>query len=131
MITPGNLRKLARARLTDARALLEAKRYDGAVYMGGYVVEIALKARICRTLRWAGFPETRSEFQSLATFKTHDLDILLSLSGREQRVKTNHLAEWSAVATWDPEVRYRLPGTAKKADVDLLLKAAKALLTAI
>ena len=131
MITAANLSKLARARLTDARALLKAKRYDGAVYMGGYVVEIALKARICRTLRWTGFPETRSEFQSLTTFKTHDLDILLALSGREQRVKTNHLAEWSAVATWDPEVRYKPAGTAKKADVDLLLKAAEVLLTAL
>ena len=126
-----NLRKLARARLTDANALLKAGRYDGAVYMGGYVVEIALKARICRTLRWAGFPETKSEFQSLLSFKTHDLDILLALSGREQRVKTNHLAEWSAVATWDPKVRYKLPGTAKQADADLLVKAAGILLTAL
>lgn len=131
MIPAANLRRLSRARLADARALLKAKRYDGAVYMGGYVVEIALKARICRTLRWTGFPETRSEFQSLASFKTHDLDILLTLSGREQRVKTLHLAEWSAIAAWDPEVRYKLPGTATRADVDLLLKAAEVLLTAI
>lgn len=131
MITAANLRKLARARLTDARELLKAKRYDGAVYLGGYVVEIALKARICRTLRWAGFPETRPEFQSLTTFKTHDLDVLLTLSGREQRVKTDHLADWSAVATWDPEVRYKLPGSAKKADAELLLKAAAVLLTSI
>lgn len=131
MISAANLRKLARARLTDARALLKAKRYDGAVYLGGYVVEIALKARICRTLRWAGFPETRPEFQSFTTLKTHDLDVLLALSGREQRVKTQHLADWSAVATWDPEVRYKLPGSAKKGDVELLLRATETLLTAI
>jgi HEPN domain-containing protein len=131
MISATDLRKLARARLTDARALLKARRYDGAVYLGGYVVEIALKARICRTLRWAGFPETRREFQSFASFKTHNLDILLGLSGREQRVKNNHLAEWSAVASWDPEVRYKPPGSAKKPDAELLLKAATALLAAI
>lgn len=131
MISASDLRKLARARLTDARALLEAKRYDGAVYMGGYVVEIALKARICRTLSWAGFPETRHEFQSLASFKTHNLDLLLALSGREQRVKTKHLAEWSAVANWDPEVRYRSPGSAKKVDAELLIKSANFLLKVI
>ena len=131
MITAANLRMMARARLTDARALLKTKRYDGAIYIGGYVVEIALKARICRTLRWPGFPESRTEFQSLASFKTHDLDTLLRLSGREPRIKANHLAEWSAIATWDPEVRYKLPGTAKKTDVDLFLKAAEVLLTAI
>lgn len=100
MITAADLRKLARARLTDSLALLKEKRYDGAVYLGGYVVELALKARICRTLRWAGFPETRQEFQSLASFRTHKLDILLALSGQEQKVKTGYLAEWSAVATW-------------------------------
>jgi hypothetical protein len=131
MITATNLRLLARARLTDARALLRAKRYDGAVYLGGYVVEIALKARICRTLRWVGFPETRQEFQALASFKTHDLDVLLSLSGREQKLKTKHLAAWSAVATWDPEVRYKLPGSATKAAAEVLLKAAATLLTAV
>jgi HEPN domain-containing protein len=131
MITCANLRKLARSRLRDAKALLAAKRYDGAVYLGGYVVEIALKARVCRTLRWAGFPETRPEFQSFASFKTHDLDVLLSLSGREQRVKATLLAEWSAVATWDPEVRYKLPGSAKKADAELLLNAATTLLAAL
>jgi HEPN domain-containing protein len=131
MISAANLSKLARARLVDAQILLGAKRYDGAVYLGGYVVEVALKARICRTLKWVGFPETRSEFQSLRTFRTHNLDVLLSLSGREQKIKTNHLAEWSAVVTWDPEVRYKAPGSAQKSDADLLLKSAAALLKAL
>jgi hypothetical protein len=95
------------------------------------VVEIALKARICRTLKWVGFPEHPKEFQALTSFKTHDLDMLLFLSGREQRIKTNHLAEWSAIATWDPEVRYKVPGSAKKADAELLLKSADALLSVL
>ena len=128
MITSASLRKLARARLTDARTLLRAGRYDGAVYMGGYVVELALKARICRTLNWEGFPETRSEFLPLASFKTHDLDVLLSLSGRERAIRTSHLAEWSAVASWDPEVRYRVPGSAARADAELLIRSAEVLL---
>ena len=131
MISAANLRKLARARLADARALLKARRYDGAVYLGGYVVEIALKARICRTLRWAGFPETGMEFQLLKSFRTHDLDVLLVLSGREPSIKKSRLAEWSAVAAWDPEVRYRLPGSVKKADAEHLLRAAAALLTSL
>lgn len=128
MITSQNLRRLARARLADARTLLRAGRYDGAVYLGGYVVELALKARICRTLDWHGFPETRSEFQPLASFKTHDLDVLLSLAGRERKIRTSHLAEWSAVASWDPEVRYRIPGSAAKSDAELFLQSAEVLL---
>jgi len=58
-------------------------RLEGSAYLSGYVVELALKARICRTLKWRGFPEKRNEFEGLQTFKTHDLDVLLSLSGRE------------------------------------------------
>lgn len=64
MIKVADLQKLARARLKDAKSLLSAKRFDGAIYIGGYVVEIALKARICRTLKWSEFPETRKEFES-------------------------------------------------------------------
>lgn len=131
MISATNLRKLARARLADARALLKARRYDGAVYLGGYVVEIALKARICRTLRWGGFPETAREFQSLASFRTHDLDVLLALSGRERHVRARHLVDWSALAAWDPEVRYKLPGSVEKRDAEHLLRAAAMLLTAV
>ena len=45
------LRKIAKARLKDAEALLAAHRYDGAIYLCGYAVELALKARICQTLK--------------------------------------------------------------------------------
>ena len=46
MIDRAELRKIARERLKDAEALLKAGRYDGAVYLGGYVVELALKSQL-------------------------------------------------------------------------------------
>jgi hypothetical protein len=95
------------------------------------LVEIALKARICRTLKWTEFPETRKEFESLTTFKTHDLDVLLALSGRERRTKTSHLAEWSVLGTWEPEVRYRRVGSATKDDAELPVSSAEILLKAL
>lgn len=128
MIDRTELRKLARERLKDAEALLTAGRYDGAIYLGGYVVELALKSRVCRTLKWKGFPQTRSEFQSYQSFKTHDLDVLLSLSGAEEKIKTRFFAEWSAVATWDPEARYNPIGSASRADAELLIESARTLL---
>ena len=128
MITKAELRKIARERLKDAEVLLKAGRYDGAIYLGGYVVEIALKCRICQTLKWSGFPQTRSEFQPYQSLKTHDLDVLLSLSGVEAKIRTSYLAEWSAVASWDPEARYNPLGSASKADAEALLRAAKKLL---
>lgn len=86
-----------------------AKRYEGAMYICGYAVEIALKARICKTLRWAEFPSGTKEFnqnQKYQFLKSHALGLLLSYSGQEERVKTKFSAEWSAVAAWSPESRY-------------------------
>ncbi len=131
MIDRAELRKIARERLKDAEALFAAARYDGAIYLGGYVVELSLKSRICRNLKWKGFPQTRNEFQSYLSFKTHDLDVLLSLSGAEESIKTRHLAEWSAVATWDPEARYNPIGNASRGDAELLIEAARTLTRAL
>src|SRR5712691_4990797 len=128
MIDVSELRKIAEERLKDAEALLAAGRYDGAIYLGGYVVELGLKNSICRILKWKGFPQTRSEFQNYQSFKTHDLDVLLSLSGAEDKIKTGFLAEWSAVATWDPEARYNPIGSANKTDAELLVESARKLL---
>jgi len=50
VIPVAELDKLAQARLDDAQALLAANRYDGATYLCGYAVEMALKARTCRVL---------------------------------------------------------------------------------
>jgi hypothetical protein len=82
-------------------------------------------------LKWAGFPSTASEFNNFKSFRTHDLDVLLSLTGSEQRIKTKLLAEWSAVAEWDPEVRYRLIGTSTIAKAKLMIESSRAILRAL
>jgi HEPN domain-containing protein len=131
MIDRTELSKIARERLKDAEALLKAGRYEGAIYLVGYVVEIALKSRICKTLKWRSFPQTRSEFQNFQSFKTHDLDTLLSLSAVEDRIKSKFLAEWSAIATWDPEARYNPIGSASKTDAEILIASARKILNAL
>jgi hypothetical protein len=50
MIDNDELHRIAQARLEDAEALFRSGRYDGAIYIGGYAIEMALKARICETL---------------------------------------------------------------------------------
>ncbi len=119
----GDLQAIAKARRDDAEALVKAGRHDGAVYLCGYAVEIALKARICQTLSWTGYPSTKGEFDGYQSFRTHDLDVLLHLSGVETTVKTRHLAEWSVVATWDPSARYRPIGSASAQDAADMLKS--------
>jgi hypothetical protein len=128
MISTIELRRIARARLRDSEVLFDRRRFDGAVYLCGYAVELALKARICRTLKWVGFPSTRKEFESYASFRTHSLDTLLSLSGLEARIKTSFLTQWSDVASWEPEVRYRTIGTATQSSARRMLDAAAILL---
>jgi HEPN domain-containing protein len=135
MIPVTDLRKLARARLRDAEVLLKAKRHDGGLYLCGYAIELALKAKICRTLHWTGFPETDAEFRAFRSLKTHSLEILLRFSGAEAKIKSCFFAEWSAVANWDPEARYSLnrtkTATAKRADLKTMINSTKKLLAAL
>lgn len=91
MISIADLKSIGRARLNDAKVLLKGRRLDGAVYLCGYAVEMALKARLCRTLKWSGFPETGAEFQGLQSVKTHNLEILLRLSGVEGKIRTRFI----------------------------------------
>jgi HEPN domain-containing protein len=51
---------MAQARLEDAEALLQSGRYDSAVYLCGYAVELALKARICLNLNWNEYPASKA-----------------------------------------------------------------------
>ena len=129
MLSRSELRKIARARLEDAEALLAAARYDGAVYMCGYALECRLKARICVTLKWAGFPSSNKEFEPFKSFRTHDLDTLLTLSGREAKIKPKFLVEWSAVTQWNPEIRYMPVGSVTKAEAVAMLRTVGSLLT--
>lgn len=128
MLDRKEMGKLARARLKDAQVLLDGGRWDGASYLCGYAVELGLKARICRTLGWAGFPDKSSEFQDLSSYKTHKLEVLLHLSGAEERIKTNMLADWSIVSAWSPESRYTPIGKVTEKDVRDMIASARTLL---
>jgi len=131
MLPVGELRAIARARLRDGEVLLKARRFDGAVYLCGYAVEIALKARICRTLGWSGFPQKNTEFRGLLSLRTHDLDVLLRLSGVERRIKAMLFAEWSIVQAWRPEKRYSSVGTATPIDAKDMVHSAQVLVRAL
>lgn len=125
MIKTKDLIILCRERAIDAQALLNAKRYDGAVYLCGYVVELALKIRICKTLKWEKYPPNNSS--DFKAFKTHNLDFLLTCSGKEPLIKKNHLSLWSYfTSNWNSEKRYDNAKINKQAATELL-EAAKTL----
>ncbi|HEX5025934.1 MAG TPA: HEPN domain-containing protein [Agriterribacter sp.] len=128
MLSLSDLTTIAEERLADAEALLASGRYDGAVYLCGYSIEIALKHKICKTLNWAGFPSTNKEFEKLKSLKTHDLDVLLSFTGVETTLKTTLFAEWSAVASWNPEARYNPIGKVSSTEAEFMIKSVKSLI---
>jgi len=128
MISRLELRKIARARLKDAEILFNAKRYDGAAYICGYAVELKLKDRICQTLKWAGYPSTNKEFNDYRSFKTHDLNVLLHLSGIEDKIKTHFLVDWSNVLNWNPEARYKPIGMMSKSNADNMIDSTQNLM---
>lgn len=131
MLQVAGLRAIATARLDDAQVLVAAGRFDWAVYTCGYAVECGLKARIATTLDWAGFPESAGEFGPFKSFKTHDLEVLLKLTGIERQIRASHSADWSEVTQWDPEDRYAVVGTANPQAAQKMVAAAGPLLTVL
>ncbi len=78
-----DLQKIAELRLKEAKILYDNKLYDGAVYLCGYVVEAALKARICKHLQMREYLDS-GDMKNM--FWSHDFDKLLFLSGLKNRI---------------------------------------------
>ena len=129
MITVTDLQGMAREYLRAAKLLRTRRSYDVAVYLCGYAVEIALKARICRTLNWtAGFPQKPEEFKGKNSLKTHDLEGLVDFTAIQGKIKLNYFADWAIVNKWNPEQRYSPPGTKTLTDADDMIQATQNLL---
>ncbi len=106
--------KASTHRLDDARSLLHARRWRGAMYMSGYAVECLLKTKLmrvygCRTLR-----ELETELQrrgvlaEQATVFTHQLELLLRLTQRLELLRQNRTLwpQFTLVNRWLPAWRY-------------------------
>jgi HEPN domain-containing protein len=123
MATSQQLKDLALLRLREAEALFEAGLYDGAKYLSGYAVELALKARICRLLDVDEYPE-KGELKRV--YAVHDLDQLLLLAGLQKAVDpTKNLLfdNWSTAVLWRPERRYDAPGSVTRENAEDTLNA--------
>ena len=67
----------SRRRLDDAVALHNQKRWTGAIYLGGYAIECALKSLICYEEEENNFKDTKC-FQKVQGASLHNLTILLN-----------------------------------------------------
>jgi HEPN domain-containing protein len=131
MISRRTLRTIAMETLADAEVLLRHQRWKGAYYLCGYVVEIALKERICETLDWLEYPETNREFEALSSFRTHALDLLLRLSGIERQVREQMTGTWAGIRDWYPKLRYGAPDVQSEDKARTMLTRTKVFLEAL
>lgn len=110
MPTRQELKDLTRLRLREAEALFQAGCYNGAVYLSGYAVEAALKARICKLLGTEDYPDSG---KYKAVYAVHNLDQLLFLAGLKGKAETQEAQifnNWATASPWTPELRYKPPG---------------------
>ncbi len=118
-----DFQQLADDRLAEAKLLLDAGRWDGAYYLAGYAVELALKSLVIKLLMGRdAFPE--KDLINLAY--THAFDKLLRLTrlidARKAAAVANPLLEvnWTIADAWDEQKRYH---RIDKAEADQLYLA--------
>ncbi len=107
------LQRLAKERLKDAKALLGRRRWSGAYYLCGYVIECALKTCL---LRYLGESEAvfgdPDYLKRLVKCWTHDLVELVNLAGLDAEFGAARGANpalntfWDATQEWDETSPY-------------------------
>ena len=106
--------KAGKHRMDDARALLDADRWRGAMYMAGYSIECLLKTKLMRMFSCRHLRELEDELQgkgilpAQATVFTHQLELLLRLTNAIDRLRQNE-QNWrmfNMVNRWIPAWRY-------------------------
>ena len=136
MKDPIEIRDLADTRLKEADLLCANGYCDGAFYLGGYAIELYLKARICEIIDVKNlYVSSHIKDTDLSrTFYTHKLDRLLLLSGlytifeNERKNNTAITKHWSIVSQWKEAKRYDSAGTNLYSDVSQFLNSVKAML---
>ncbi len=106
--------KAGKHRLDDARALLNAVRWRGAMYMAGYAVECLLKTRLMRMFDCRHLRELEEELHRRGalpvqeTVFTHQLEVLLGLTQVLDRLRQNDTLwrTFTLVNRWVPAWRY-------------------------
>lgn len=129
MPTRAELKKLSLSRLKEARTLFDNELYDGAVYLAGYSLELAFKARICKVLD-SDYPQGRQEYNS---FLTHKYEVLVRLAGLQKKLdneKNSNIdfaINWSILSGspgnpgWSETLRYQPIGNSTRvAAADML-----------
>ena len=104
----------SRQRLEDAKVLLRASRWRGAMYIAGYAVECLLKTKLMRIYECQNLRELEVELQRRSilsghsTVFTHQLEELFKLTPGYNRLRQNQnmVSLFNFVNRWTPTWRY-------------------------
>ena len=107
--TRADFQQLADVRLAEAKALLDSGAWDGAYYLAGYAVEVALKACIIKiVMATDAFPDKRFSSDCY----THDIGTLVGLAGLKTAWDTATATDpylsgnWGIAKEWSEQKRY-------------------------
>lgn len=122
------LARASRHRFADARALLRASRWQGAMYIAGYAVECLLKTKLMRIYGCRTLGDLEDELQSRSilpehgTVFTHRLRDLLKLAPGHNRLMQNR-EMWflfNRTSRWTPHWRYTLKQANRQAATEFV-----------
>ena len=119
--------KLSEEKRIDSQCLADAGRYDAAYYFAGYVVELLIKARVCKTLGIDDFfdfgnpakTKIPMPVEAYKPYKVHDLKQLMVFSGLYTVFNADLTTDiklkgyWSIICDWNENSRYLTSKTTK------------------
>lgn len=117
MTTVQEILDLADKRLLESQCLLANNHSEGAYYLAGYVVELTLKAHICKLLDMDDFYASNHIRKVSNAYHTHNFEQLLTLSGWRKRLEDETAlssptanidlaANWLTICKWSEQKRY-------------------------
>jgi HEPN domain-containing protein len=110
--TRHDFHQLADIRLKEAKALLDLGMWDGAYYLAGYAIEVALKACIIKTVVATEASFLFQDKKYAEKCWTHDLEKLIELSEMKPALDIAINADsglsdnWATAKDWKEDKRY-------------------------
>ena len=112
---------------SDSTMLAGQGRVDNSAYLGGYVVECALKA----LLQVHGYG-ARAYGHNLNALSSKGLALASMLSPGLSRYRVDRVPRLSAaIAVWNPEMRYAATSAVSSSDAALVLEVAKNMMSEV
>ncbi len=123
-MTRTEYQQIATLRLDEAELLLTQGKYNGCCYLAGYVLELALKAAICKAMDNEDFFDILKN-ETLRAFKIHNLKELIILAGLSRKYNNLKVVNpilydnWLVIfdeIRWSEQLRYQMVMTQNNAE---------------